>query len=171
MLERKILRFPVPIIERGEQSGCNKKIGEQLDLFAGEYTDTAAIAFINIEIINQNALLNSLVKNSIKTIIDLRDRAIFPKPRFDHKYIMGYFYNKSIDYIELAMLRTPSLEICLFEPSKNHHTRWASICNYSGITACIFDEAAIKSGTVASFRNYVTKEDKDLIEIHPRFLV
>lgn len=173
MLKDNVLTFPDSVAGRTEPSEPAGRTPEQLDLFSRSYGRSVAIAFFNLESIDQNVLLSSLIKHSIKTIIDLRSRPIFPRPQFDHKYIMSYFYHCSINYIECAMSQSPSFELRPLDYPKDHDRldHWVSADISPGVTACIVDEAAIESGTVAAFRYYIARRTTNLIEVHPRSLM
>lgn len=171
MRNGNVLTFPASGAKHFEALGQRSGQPEQLSLFAGDYEKVAAITFIGLEDMDQDILLRSIIKHSIKTIIDLRSKPIFPKPRFDHKYIMSYFYSRSMNYIECAMSRSST-----FEPRPlgraqdcDHLDRWISGDASPGITACIVDAAAIESGAVAAFRHCVSTRTK-MIELHPRAL-
>lgn len=175
MRENNILSFPITSASKNELSERVIVDGlhpQQLDLFTGAYEKIASIVFVTLDNIDQNVLLGVLAKNSIKTIIDLRGRPVFPKPHFDHKFIMSYFHHRSMNYIEAVMLRLNS-----FEPKPlgrvgglDQFEQWFSDERISGMTACIVDSSAVERGVVAAFRNSVADRRGRLVEIHPRSL-
>lgn len=171
MHESNIVRFP--FASANLSSDQHTAPVKQLDLFAGDYEKVAAITFFGLEGVNQDIFLASLTKHAIRTIIDLRSRPVFPKPHFDHKYLMNYFYRRSMNYIESAMSRSPSFEQHPLGRSGDcdRLEQWIATDNSPGITACIIDAAAIERGVVASFRQCVARASKGVIEVHPRSLL
>ncbi len=141
---------------------------KQLELFDLNYGATRAIAYLDIAVLDQDRLIRSLTMKSVKTIIDLRGVPVFPKPRFDHRYLMTYFYERSVDYIECAMIARAPIERSSRDDSL---TRWFSGQYADGITACIIDDAAVSGGAVAAFRNRMTRTSDAFVEIHPRALI
>lgn len=141
---------------------------KQLDLFEHAYGALRVISYLDIAALEQEQLIRSLVKNAVTTIIDLRSVPVFPKPRFDHRYLMSYFYERSVNYIEFAMVeKLPTAHICARESLDN----WLASSRRFGVTACITDDAAIREGVVASFRKGMAKAVDAFIEVHPRALI
>lgn len=141
---------------------------EQLELFDHAYTSIPTISYLDIAVLDQDRFIRSVIMNAVTTIIDLRGVPVFPKPRFDHRFLMSYFYERSVNYIECAMIRKlPAERICAGE-SLN---QWFSATLTSGMTACIIDDDAVREGAVASFRKSVAKSATGYVEIHPRALI
>lgn len=138
----------------------------QLELFDHGYGSVRAISYLDIAVLNQDQLIRSVTKNAVRTVIDLRSVPVFPKPRFDHRYLMSYFYDRSVDYVEFALAeRAPVSQAC---KSLNR------VLNASvplGLAACIIDEDAVRAGAVASFRNSLAQRAEAYVEIHPRAMI
>lgn len=171
MREANILSFPL-CARRLNGERPDQSYSEQLDLFAGAYEKVAAIAFFGLDGMNQDTLLASLTKHSVKTIIDLRSRPVFPRPRFNHKFVTHYFFQRSMNYIEFAMSRHSLHDPQYVERSDGYDPleQWISSEMLPGITACIVDGLSIESGAVAAFRHCVARRTINLIEVHPRSL-
>lgn len=105
--------------------------------------------------------------NAVTTVIDLRGVPVFPKPRFDHRFLMSYFYERSVNYIEFAMIKKSREESARECESLS---RWFTMMPSNGMTACIIDHDAIRGGAVASFRKSMASMVSGYIEIHPRAL-
>jgi hypothetical protein len=140
----------------------------QLELFDHDYGPVSAISYLDIEVLDQDRLIRSLTMKSVRTIIDLRCVPVFPKPRFDHRYLMSYLYERSVNYIECAMIAMASSER---EASGDSLTRWFSRGHQDGVTACIIDDVAVRDGVVASFRKRMAKSNDRFVELHPRALI
>ncbi|HEX8341102.1 MAG TPA: hypothetical protein VF624_09360 [Tepidisphaeraceae bacterium] len=171
MRDGNVLQFPIVTLD---SSGTKRTPSvKQLDLFTSDHEKVSAITFFGLDGIDQNVLLASFIRHDIKTIIDLRSKPVFPKPFFDHKYLMNYFYLRSVDYIECSMSRSPSFERRpLGRPGDcDRFEQWIATDISTGITACIIDAAAIEHGAVASFRHCIATASKCMIEIHPRSLL
>lgn len=141
---------------------------EQLELFDRAFGSVRAISYLDISVLDQDRFIRSLIMNAVTTIIDLRGVAVFPKPHFDHRFLMSYFYERSVDYIEFAMVRKmPAERIC----SSDSLNRWFSALPSAGMTACIIDADAVRDGAVASFRKGMAKSNNGYVEIHPRALI
>lgn len=140
---------------------------EQLELFDHTYGSMRAISYLDIAILDQDEFIRSLIMNAVNTIIDLRCVPVFPKPRFDHRFLMSYFYERSVNYIEFAMIKKTSAEHACDWESLN---RWFAATPSNGMTACIIDDDAVYAGAVASFRKSMAKSANGFVEIHPRAL-
>ena len=81
---------------------------------------------------------------------------------------MSYFYERSVNYIELAMIRKAPIERVSADKSLN---RWFAAMPSSGITACIIDEDTVRDGAVAFFRQSMAESANGYVEIHPRALI
>lgn len=144
------------------------RVPEQLELFDHTYGSVRAISYLDIAVLDQDRFIRSLIMNAVTTIIDLRGVPVFPKPRFDHRFLMSYFYERSVDYIEFAMIRKTPMKRVSADEALN---RWFAATPSSGITACIIDEDAVRDGAVAFFRQSMAASTNGYVEIHPRALI
>lgn len=149
-----------------EQPLCREP--EQLELFDHAYSSIRAISYLDIAVLDQDRFIRSVIMNAVTTIIDLRGVPVFPKPRFDHRFLMSYFYERAVNYIECAMIRkVPAERVC----AGDSLNQWFSATLTPGMTACIIDDDAVREGAVASFRKSVAKSAPGYVEIHPRALI
>ena len=138
---------------------------EQLELFEHKYGSARAISYLDIAVLDQDRFIRSMIMNAVTTIIDLRGVPVFPKPRFDHRFLMSYFYERSVEYIEFAMIaKAPAERMCAGETLN----KWFTAKVSPGMTACIIDEDAMRDGAVASFRKSMAKSTNGYVEIHVR---
>lgn len=140
----------------------------QLELFDHTFGPVRAISYLDIADLDQDILIRSLIMNAVNTIIDLRGVPVFPKPRFDHRFMMSYLYERSVDYIEFAMIRKASTKLMAADEPLN---RWFAATPSSSITACIIDRDAVRNGAVAFFRQSMAESTYAYVEIHPRALM
>jgi hypothetical protein len=98
--------------------------------------------------------------------LDLRSRPVFERPRFHHKYLMGYFHARSIPYVELNLLVT-SRESDRWVSASG--TRIASAVR-EGVTVCVFDDHTVSSGRLLGFRRALRAHCEDWVELHPNAL-
>lgn len=166
MHDDNVLKFPLRHSEPAMQYGDSFE-PQQLDLFSGSLGAPRAIVYLSLNGLDQNMLLHSLIKNSVQTIIDLRGRPVFPKPRFDHKYLMTYFYNRSMEYIELAMVKHYAVG-GLSSAGTDRLSLWISRSHNPGVTVCIADDESVDGGAVTSFRHRIAASAFHWVELHPR---
>lgn len=168
MRESNVHRLPLSGRVAHAAKEAPYRVPEQLELFDNTYGSARAISYLDIAIFDQDRFIRSLIMNGVTTIIDLRGIPVFPKPSFDHRFLMSYFYERSVNYIECAMItNAPAGRICAGESLD----QWFRTPLDIGMTACIIDEDAVRGGAVASFRKSVSKSYTGYVEIHPRALV
>jgi hypothetical protein len=144
------------------------RVPEQLELFDHKFGSVRAISYLDIAFLDQDRLIRSLIMNAVTKIIDLRRVPVFPKPRFDHRFLMSYFYERSVDYIEFAMITKVHRRCVSADEALN---RWFAETQFSSLTACIVDEDAVRDGAVAFFRQSIAHSIDGYIELHPRALI
>jgi hypothetical protein len=172
MADDKVLNFP-----QAQRSSPEVAAGppvtrpRQLDLFSGNQDNVRTIVYLSLEHVDQDLLLNTFIKHAVQTIIDLRARPVFPKPRFDHKYLMSYFYQRSMNYIELAMISSLANSEQADDCNPDRLSSWMADAQQTGFTACIIDSAAIEGGHVASFRRRIARSPNQWLEVHPRSIL
>lgn len=168
MRDTNVHNFPVAIGSTYTIEVLSPRAPEQLELFDHAYGTVHAISYLDIAVLDQDRFIRSVVMNAVTTIIDLRGVPVFPKPRFDHRFLMSYLYERSVEYIELAMTKEASEERVCASDALN---KWFGGAKSSGLTTCIIDQNSLLDGAVASFRNSMAKSANAYVEIHPRALI
>lgn len=139
---------------------------QQADLFSGANLQ-AKLAFVNIDNLDQDSLLDIVALNSVKIIADLRAAPVFKRPVYDHKSIISYFFKYGVQYVEFAVgsLQKGSETVALSD--------LASLCaseNKSGVALIIYDGTAEREQRPALMRKFLARHEAPPVELSCRAL-
>ena len=170
MAETNVYRLPVEgKAEKGEASRTRGTIGggDGRGLFGYDAGGKGKVVFLSVGDLTEEKLLTVLVRNSVKAVIDLRPRAVFPKPRFRHKRIIEYFHEWNIIYVEYVMLARDGRG----KYGKERPDDYIEEALETGLALCLFDEEARAGGRVKEFRQRLVQARNFGVELSSRALV
>ena len=139
-----------------------------LDFFGHDMDGRGKVAFLDIDQLITARLFRLIVRNSVKSVIDLRPRPVFARPRFKHKEVVSYFHAHQVCYFEYALLiqSGQSQYSYLF----NGDDRWLDDALKYGLSICIYDSESVMSGWPSELRCRLKKSPSFSAELHPRSL-
>lgn len=136
---------------------------QQLELFGYPLPQLKAVSFFDIDLADQEQMVTRIARSGVTTVLDLRSRPVFERPRFHHKYLMGYLHARSIPYVELNLI-----------VRSRDSDRWPTNCGSGissavrdGLNICVFDDQTVTSGRLNAFRRALRVHCEDWIELHP----
>jgi hypothetical protein len=138
-------------------------------LFSMNISNSGKTAFVNVDWLVENVLLNIIVINGVTGIIDLRPRPVFSRPKFRHKKVLSYLYEHNIRYFECALYASSNQARANRSLNLEILTALSSVVDH-GLTICIYDESARSLGWMDDIRN-VLRRFPSYTELHPSSLV
>ncbi|MCA3389967.1 MAG: hypothetical protein INF65_15180 [Roseomonas sp.] len=132
------------------------------DLFGFSEASKGKVAFEFIDNLNEELLLRIIVCNSVSTVVDLRPKSVFLRPKFQHKRIFEFFHRNRIEFFEYS-LRALDGE----DKIKHWFSETAKKSNH-GLILCICDDSARGRGIIAKFKGNMRLISHDWSEVHPR---
>ena len=105
-----------------------------------------------------------LVRNSVRSVLDIRIRPVFNRPKFVHVDISKYFYTNNINYFEYAFhARSGSF-------SKRDVTRRIHAGRSSGLSICVYDAETEEYGGLDQARDTLRRSRLFKAELASRAL-
>lgn len=142
------------------------------DLFGHTADNAGKIAFLDITSLDETTLLQIVVRNSVKSVVDLRPRPVFYRPEFQHKYVVNYFLKYNILYVEYALHITSESGAGPPALASHNSTNFCfEECLRRGLTIGLFDIEAKERGWVNRIRDSLSQSAYFTAELHPRSLV
>lgn len=136
-------------------------------LFETDENGRGKVVFIDINELTENTMLEIVVRNAVRSVIDIRPNTVFDKPRFRHKSIVGYLHLWNIPYIEYAMtVRNRHVEekqISVDDQIEDALGR--------GLVLCLFDSESKKCGWISDLRTRLARMPNFLAEVNSRSLI
>ncbi|NNM74247.1 hypothetical protein [Enterovirga aerilata] len=171
MRDGKVLAFPA-VARSVEIPRPGVNSGYEPTLFASAPEGKGKIVFVDVEWLAEETLLTAIARNGVTAILDVRPRPIFPRPKFRHKNVVLYFFQRKVRYLEYAML--PRATRSGFEqralPCKEAADTLIVEVLSRGLTMCLYDEQARKMGWLDDIRHLVRRAAGYTAELHPRSL-
>lgn len=137
----------------------------QLELFDSVKAYANLIAFIDITDFDQNQFLDIIAKNSVKSILDIRPRPVFRRPKFSHGEMSEYFEWNRINYFEYAIFGR-SEDVTRVQIARKIHSGRSD-----GLSLCIFDEESKTRGWLEEARFTLHRSRLFKAELNSRSLV
>lgn len=149
-------------------AGTKDVIGQepaQFELFRDAEEAARYFSFIDIRDYDQTSFLRLLARNAVSTVIDIRPVPLFDRPKFRHGEVVDYMFKAEIVYFEYAVARLRDhLE------SNYKIARTVNMRRNAGLTLCVYDEASLNEGVVASVRGMFSRSNFYTIELTSRSL-
>ena len=144
----------------------------QSALFGCEAEQRGYIVFLDIEWRKQETFLTLLARNAVRGLVDLRPRPVFDKPRFRHRDVVQYLYERDVIYLEYGLLSKYNSK--LVERSRcglqcEGEEKLNTILG-RGLTLCLYDDASRAVGWLDEVRRLLQHSPSFHAEIHPRAL-
>ena len=170
MGNKKIISFPRPApnhIVRAQEV-----VSWQMDLFGDQSTNAGRVVFLEIRSLNEEILLNAIIRNGVSGVVDLRPRPAFQRPHFHHQAVTHFLYENNVLYFEYAMNRPPFVTDGVINISNFENVCFAidEILN-RGLTVCLYDDASRSIGWLDELRGLLKHLPHYVAELHPRSLV
>lgn len=171
MPEDKVVCFPNVSRTSSEKSNV-APAPLQPNLFDDGSMNRGRIVFLDITWLIEDTLLNIVAKNGVAALVDLRPRPVFERPRFRHRHVVHYLYERNINYLEYAMLARIDRGTGVRSPCwpEDVDLRFQEMLTL-GLTVCIYDDGSRSAGWIEDFRHLVQTAPGYLAELHPRALV
>ncbi len=168
MPNETLLKFPVDL--DGAPIQVRKAEGT-LDLFGGNDKGSGRIVFVDVDALSEEILLRIIARNAIASVVDLRPRPVFMRPRFRHKRVVSYLYRRNVLYIEYAFLLL-SMSKSPYTAKKKSGSADEEIENAlkRGLTMFLYDEEAKVAGLMDDVRRRLKRLSSFSAELHPRAL-
>ncbi|HEV7325450.1 MAG TPA: hypothetical protein VGN91_10290 [Bosea sp. (in: a-proteobacteria)] len=171
MSDNKVVRFPRPSEAWHEKSKAFSPAPLQPSLFDHAGANRGRIVFLDIIWLAEDTLLNIVVRNGVTDLVDLRPRPVFERPRFRHRQVVHYLYERNVGYLEYAMLARRDRNTSFNSSwSEGIEIRFREMLT-RGLTLCLYDDGARSAGWVDDVRHLVDMAPDYLAEVHPRALV
>lgn len=139
----------------------------QASLFLDRTSCRGLTSFVHINTLSEEILLRLVSRYGIAVIVDLRPRPVFERPKFRHREVVGYFFTRSIKYIEYAMISNAEIDEFSIEKRKEILRNALPL----GMTLFLFDDAATEKGWVGEMRHDARISSEFRTEMHPRSLM
>ncbi|RYG58031.1 MAG: hypothetical protein EON56_00920 [Alphaproteobacteria bacterium] len=137
----------------------------QLELFGDVKSYSNFVSFLDIDTLDQEKLIDILTRNAVASILDIRARPVFRKPKFAHSELSRYFTHRNIHYFDYAM--------ALGDPDTGHPNSIARRVNFgreSGLTICLYDQSSRDRGWVEAARRTLKRSRLFKAELSPSAL-
>ena len=155
-----IVRLAPPMVDQHRPLG-----GAQLELFGDVKSYSNFVSFLDIDTLDQEKLIDILTRNAVTSILDIRARPVFRKPKFVHSELSRYFTHRDIHYFDYAM--------ALADPDTGHPNSIARRVNFgreSGLTICLYDQSSRDRGWVEAARRTLRRSSLFKAELSPSAL-
>lgn len=146
------------------QHGVSQIQGE---LFRRERNEFGSFAFLAIDKLSQEDFFGILTRNTVRTVVDTRQKPVFCRPRYIHSHVTKYMFAHKIAYIECAMLSmydrngiTDTLQ------NINVFTSLFGAAISNGLTLLVYDDETKANGLVDSIK-HVVRSVSSAVEILP----
>jgi len=138
----------------------------QRTLFDQGLENRGKIVFLDIRWLAEDTLLALVARNAVTALVDLRPRPVFDRPRFRHRHVVHYLFERDVHYLEYAMVVRGA------RGRSGCDDMGARIAEYllHGLTLCLYDEAARSAGWLDEIRHVARHAPGYLAEMHPRAL-
>lgn len=164
-MSEKVLTLPVSSLRR-EKSYANP---QQIELFGERKRSIPIWVLLNPDDFVQDIFLKLIVRNQFDLVLDLRPDPVFRKPNYDHKYLMNYFYKKSIGYFDLATIAQADSENSFnFFSELRIKFKAGNRENNSFYTLCLANDDPLTIEVVRQFRKVLRDLGDHVVEVHPR---
>ncbi len=144
-------------------------------LFPGLFGDRSGgrgkVAYLSIEGLSEQLLLQIIVRNSVTGLIDLRPKPLFEHPNFEHQKIVAYFYQRRVRYFEYALLQDTLRSSSKDGVSRRNAEGEMNGLLSDGLTLCLYDNKSIERGWVQRTRHILQTSSSYVAELHPKALV
>ena len=152
--------------ERRAVKAHKKGITEE-GLFRFDITGPGKLVFVEIERMEEESFLDVLVRNCVKSVIDIRVNTVFFRPKFRHKRIVDYLYQRGIKYVEY--------NVAIHEydcvGGKTKFEKMSAEALDRGMTLCLIDANARERGRDMEVRRMVGKLPNFVAEVNVRSLL
>lgn len=155
-----IVRLAVPVVSDPRPSG-----GAQLELFGDVNSYSSFVSFLDVDNLDQEKLIDILTRNAVTSILDIRVRPVFRKPKFVHSELSRYFTYRNIHYFDYAM--------ALADPETGHPNSIARRVNFGrehGLTICLYDQSSRDRGWIEAARKTLRRSRLFKAELSPSAL-
>ena len=125
------------------------------------------MVFVEIESVEEESLLDVLVRNCVETVIDIRVNAVFARPKFRHKKIIDYLYRRGIGYVEYNIVAYS----CDSGPEVGKFEQSISEALDRGLTLCLVDADAKKRRRDIEVRRVLANLPNFVAEVNARSLL
>ena len=170
MNDEKVVSFPGPVSTVFPPR--QKEIVTQAGLFDHGGDQRGKIVFLDIGWLAEETLLNSLARNGVTALVDLRPRPVFHRPLFRHRDVVCYLYERNIIYIEYAVLAKcyGKIESLFRHGLASAGEEKIDALLGRGLTICLYDDSAKSAGWLDEFRHLLRHAPSFRAEMHPRAL-
>lgn len=137
----------------------------QLELFRTDDFGTNQVAFLDIEVLDQEKLFKIITYNSASAILDIRPRPVFRKPKFVHSEVSRYFSDNRVHYFDYAA--------AISDPDfiRPHEiARRVNLGRGEGLTICLYDVNSRERGWIDRARRMLRRSKLFTAELSPRAL-
>jgi hypothetical protein len=159
----------VPI--RPAQDQPTQRAAQQPTLFHDPAKSFGHVIFVDIANLSQDKLLTLLSKNTVHSLIDVRNLPVFRKPKFNHAEIWDYINARKIEYIDLtsAQARREIDEALIALLASQPHPVFGSLSRAleRGVTLILHENGAETRQAMSGIRNLLTHHSSFRAELHP----
>lgn len=137
----------------------------QLELFGHHARGSNFVTFIDVEVLDQDLLIDIVTKNAVVSILDIRVRPVFRRPKFVHSEMFRYLEHRKIHYFDYA--------VAISDPEEHGVYDIARRVNYGrghGLTLCLYDKTSNERGWVEAARRTLRRSKLFRAELSPAAL-
>ena len=142
-------------------------IFEKQFLFGYEALNLSPYTFVHIDLLNQGLFKRLLVRHGVALILDLRFDTVFNSPKFSHRKLIEYFYERNIIYIDCKFFSSSYGEGD--EVLEYYVQAMKSLKGKNFWTVCLFDDEVLDSELLPEFRSGFRSGENRFREVHPEF--
>lgn len=135
------------------------------ELFGSKSLPMSPYVFVHTDILNQDSLVECIVRKHVSLILDLRFRPIFDRPQFDHREIIEYFREKNVVYLDCVYYA--SNENDSERLLERYRQAFKKLDQKNFWSIFLFDDQTVDSQLLAEFRNGFRGGAKPFREVHP----
>lgn len=137
----------------------------QLELFGQQDRSSNYVVFIDADGLDQDLLMDILTRNAITSILDIRARPVFRRPKFVHADIFRYLSYRRIHYFDYAIAMSDPVD-----GSPNAIARRVNHGRESGLTLCLYDQSSKDRGWIDVARRTLKRSKLFKAELSPAAL-
>jgi hypothetical protein len=130
------------------------------------------VTFAHMDDLDEAGLIGLLAPNGITSLLDMRPVAVFARPRFRHRYVVGYLYDHGVRYLEYAMMTLDCprkvTEFSSYDAATRPDIERALA---AGHTLVVYDGTSRERGWMDEVRRSLRLSAGFRVEVHPRALV
>ena len=143
----------------------------QLELFSPRNSFSNHFAILDLSWFDELSLTQLIIKNDVSVVIDLRQKPVFSKPKFNHKHVVNFFENCAVEYFEYAFLKIEfNRSFSKFRKVREIRNRIMNGTS-KGMMLCLYEESIERQQYVSDFRLLVNGTNRSWVELVPSALL